>query len=104
MNNDLNNITEISFKDFINRLFWSKPLSIKYQQEKNNGFLKEFLIFDTNPNKIAIERKTNNIGGFDINYLMLGCDHSYKIKYLANCYNEYRCTKCGYVEVIDSSD
>jgi len=42
-----------------------------------------------------------------VRYYLFGCNHDYKIDnyyYLGKCENIYKCTKCGYVINIDSSD
>lgn len=43
--------------------------------------------------------------GYVMEFYRFGCEHSYEhTANLGRCYNEYKCTKCGNVNRIDSSD
>ena len=43
--------------------------------------------------------------GQKVLWCAFGCDHDMVfVQNLGRCYNQYRCSKCGYEESIDSSD
>lgn len=47
----------------------------------------------------------NGVYGHVMEFYAFGCEHNYEhTANLGRCYNEYKCTKCGHVNTVDSSD
>lgn len=53
--------------------------------------------------------------GYELKYYLFGCKHAFRelsrkeagqrgIQHFGMCYHVYECTKCGYIQSIDSSD
>ncbi|KVO65029.1 hypothetical protein WJ95_20280 [Burkholderia ubonensis] len=94
-----NGWTEITWEEFAkSKFFWYTPIATGWLRT-TIGNARLFFMHD----RVSFAMIGDHSGG-TVKVFQFGCKHVMESKNVSNCLHRYTCTKCGFSEVVDSSD
>ncbi|KVU48179.1 hypothetical protein WK69_10740 [Burkholderia ubonensis] len=94
-----NGWTEITWEEFAkSKFFWYTPIATGWLRT-TIGNARLFFMHD----RVSFAMIGDHSGG-TVKVFQFGCKHDMKSETVGNCLHRYTCTKCGFSEVVDSSD
>jgi len=76
-----------------------KQVMLPSEQEKGSRSIRAFLFQDG-----AGVAMSQDYWQGKIRYFAFGCQHEFKEETIGRCLHQHTCIKCGFVQIIDSSD